>query len=521
MTQHIASAMVRIKAREALDLQRAYFQQLFENSPAGIVMLDDHDIVLNANIAFENIFQYSIDELRGRNVKDWIVPESHLEESRELTTATYRRQVVQKETVRKRKDGSLVNVSITAYPIIIEDNLVGVYGMYVDITGRKKLEEHLREAQKMESLGTLAGGIAHDFNNILAIILGHASMVEKKQREPGRLMQSVEAINKATQRGTGLVKQLLTFARKSEVLLESVQLNEIVNEIVKLMAETFPKTITVSAQLEKNLPSIIGDANQIHQVLLNLCVNARDAMPRGGTMHLTTELVDGTLVSANFPKASAMEYVRVSVSDTGLGMDNTTRSRIFEPFFTTKERGKGTGLGLAVVYGIIENHRGFIEVESKVGEGTAFHFYLPIQHRGFESVEREDTLQKEIPGGTETILLVEDEELLRDLLKGVLIEKGYKVLAAVDGVEAVDLYASSHKKISLVLSDVGLPKLGGQEVLLQLKAIDPEVKIILASGYFEPNIKSQMQEAGANAFVQKPYIISEILQKIRYVLDND
>ncbi len=518
VAQHISSALARIQGRKALDLQISYFKQLFENSPAGIVILDGKNIIVNANKAFEKIFQYSVEEIRGQDIRDFIVPQSYREEADEIRTAAHRR-VSQKETLRKRKNGSLVHVSIMGYPIIMDNEIVGVFEIYFDVTERKRLEEHLREAQKMESIGTLTGGIAHDFNNILQVIYAHVAMLKQFHDHPRKFARSVAILKMMTLRARALVKQLLTFARKSEVTMESVQVNEIMHDFMKLMAETFPKTIVISSQLQQNLSMITGDANQLHQALLNLCVNARDAMPKGGTIYLVTEIVQGKLLRTTYPNANSIEYVHLGISDTGIGMDKATRVRIFEPFFTTKKRDKGTGLGLAVVYGIVKNHNGFIDVESDIGRGTTFHIYFPAQQQSPRSVKKMGRAQKKVAGGTETILLIEDEEHVRDWVTSILVEKGYAVLAAADGLEAIDLYCRHRSEIALVLLDVGLPKLGGEEVFLRLREIDSELKVIFASGYVEPGVKARILKAGAKAFMEKPYAQYEVLKKIRDVLD--
>lgn len=371
----------RKRGQEALMQQQSYFRQLFESSSAGIILLDDQDTILNANKAFQRMFQFSAEEVIGQHINDLIVPKDRLEEATGWSAACREGQAIQKESTRIRKDGSPMDVSITGYPIVIENRLVGVYGLYTDITGRKKLEDRLREVQKLESLGTLAGGVAHDFNNILAIILGYATRIERVRNEPARLSESVAAITKATERGAAVVRQLLTFARKSNVLFEQTSLNDLVREVVKLLRETFAKTITISMELEERLPPIVGDPMQLHQVLLNLCVNARDAMPVGGALTLRTRLVSAGELRSRFPRAEFTEYVAVEVADTGIGMDEATRERIFEPFFTTKEVGKGTGLGLAVAFGIVESHNGLIDVESKLGRGTTLSVYFPAQRR--------------------------------------------------------------------------------------------------------------------------------------------
>ncbi|MGA9362789.1 MAG: PAS domain S-box protein [Bacteroidota bacterium] len=397
-----------------------------------------------------------------------------------------------------------------------------VIGVGHDISERKLLEEQLRQAQKLESLGTLAGGIAHDFNNVLGIILGYTSILEDTKAGPKKSLRSVAAINKAVQRGAALVRQLLTFARKTDTLFESVRLNDVIVELASMLQQTFPRTIQVSSQLEKEIPSITGDGNQLHQALLNLSVNARDAMPSGGTLTFATRAVMGAEVRRRFPEAQREKYVCISVADTGIGMDKPLLARAFEPFFTTKEEGHGTGLGLAVVYGIVASHHGFIDVDSQVGHGTTFRLYFPIPERSIQVplIVTEEP-QAQAAGGTETLLVVEDEEMMLDLLKNILAGKGYRVMTAKDGAEAIEVYTQHKDQIDLVLMDMGLPKLSGAEVLQRLQGINPKVKVILASGYVSPHMKSEVLKAGVKHFVQKPYIPQEVLRHIRKVLESD
>ncbi len=508
------------RAQDALHLQRSYFQQLFENSPAGIVVLDTEDRILTSNRAFQEIFQYSPDEATGRKINDLVVPSSLKEEGSQLSSVAQNRRVVQKQSKRRKKDGTLVDVSITGYPIIIEQELVGIYGIYVDITGQKQLEEKLRQSQKLEGIGTLAGGIAHDFNNILAMILGHVSLLERYKDKPDKLSHSTKTIAAAVERGSGLVRQLLTFARKADTLFESVRVNEVIEELIRLLRETFPKTVEMVATLDSSIPSVVGDPNQIHQVLLNLAVNARDAMPMGGTLTFATKVVKANSLESRFPEVPEKEYLCITVSDTGLGMDEATRSRIFEPFFTTKELGKGTGLGLAVVYGVVGAHRGFIDVDSTPRAGTTFHVYLPVFSGKEESAGEGRDMLEEVRGGTETLLIVEDEDVIRDLVKENLLEKGYTVLEARDGKEALQVYSAQRESIAIVISDMGLPKLSGYDLFLEIKSMNPRVRMVLASGYLEPELKSEILKAGVRDFIQKPYTPSILLRSIREVLDD-
>ncbi|MEK6589170.1 MAG: PAS domain S-box protein, partial [Nitrospinota bacterium] len=388
----------RKEAEHEMEIQKNYFQQLFENSPDGIVLLDTTDRIVNFNSAFNGIFQYPLDEIKGKKINDIIAPDSLQVEAGQLSLQSRNGVIYQKETIRKKRDGGLLNIVITGYPIMIDNQVVGACVIYVDITAQKQLSEQLRHAQKLESLGTLAGGIAHDFNNILAIIMGHASLLERACADPDKLALSIESINKATQRGAGLVRQLLTFARKTDTVFESVNINEIVKEVAKLFMETFPKTIIISTDLAEKLPSITADQNQVHQLLVNLCVNARDAMPDGGRLSISTGVVEGKFLLSRYPKAGAREYVRTSITDTGMGMDKDTLSRIFEPFFTTKGPGKGTGLGLSVVFGIVEQHNGFIDAESEVGKGTTFQVFFPVPERVIEGLEKQTEIIPEVPG---------------------------------------------------------------------------------------------------------------------------
>lgn len=437
-----------------------------------------------------------------------------------------------------RPDGQLRWISDRAFPVRNEKGeAVRVAGIAEDITEKKIKEEQLKEAeikkselesqliqaQKLESLGTLASGIAHDFNNILSIIMGHTSVLSLNRENPEKFAQHVFALQKAAERGASLVRQLLTFARKTEFRLEFLHLNDIILEIVKLISQTFPKNLVLELDLKENLPKLKMDSNQIHQVILNLCVNARDAMPKGGKLRIETSETDFREIKAGYSKSKADRYVLLRITDNGSGMDEKTKNRIFEPFFTTKEIGKGTGLGLALAYSVIENHKGWIEVKSALGEGTSFSIFLPVQRDKTELTIRSQLSEERAAdsGGDEVILLIEDEDLLRDMLCSLLESKGYKVHTAKDGEEGLEKFLIHHSEIRLVFSDLGLPKLGGEEVVKRIRAIHSSVKIILASGFIEPGIKSSLEDLGVNLFLQKPYMGNDVLIGIRSVLDED
>jgi signal transduction histidine kinase/ActR/RegA family two-component response regulator len=381
-------------------------------------------------------------------------------------------------------------------------------------TKRKRLEKQLIQAQKMEGLGTLAGGIAHDFNNILAIILGYTNRLESISPKP-ETTAATRIIKEAVDRGAALVQQLLTSARQTEAHFSALDLNELVRELEKMLQATFPKTINFDLKLQPDLPLITADRGQIRQVLLNLCVNARDAMKNGGTLTLETSMTTGSELSDLFTGATAQNYAFVRVRDTGSGMSKGVKAHIFEPFFTTKERGKGTGLGLSVVYGVVNNHRGFVQVESELDAGATFIVYLPVEHA---IEEKGRGVTGKIPprqSAPQTILLVEDEEMLRDLGVTILEGEGYRVLAAKDGVEAVALFEAHRDDIGLVVCDLGLPRMGGREAFLKMKESRPGVRVIVASGYHDPAIRSEMLKAGVLDTIQKPYDFNDLLAKIR------
>jgi signal transduction histidine kinase/ActR/RegA family two-component response regulator len=384
-------------------------------------------------------------------------------------------------------------------------------------TKRKRLEQQLIQAQKMEGLGTLAGGIAHDFNNILAIILGYTNKLESSHAKPNEFPGAIKVIKEAVERGAALVQQLLTSARQTEARFSSVDLNALVRELESMLQATFPKTINFHLELAPDLPVITADKSQLHQVLLNLCVNARDAMPNGGTLTLVTSITPGTDLTEMFSGVTADSYACIRVRDTGIGMTRQVKTHIFEPFFSTKERAKGTGLGLSVVYGVVNNHRGFVQVESEPGAGTSFIVYLPVKHFAAEQIggDRTGAPRQNIP---QTILLVEDEEMLRELGISIFESEGFRVLAAKDGVEAVALFESHADEIGLVVCDLGLPRMGGHEAFLKMKESRPNVRAIVASGYLEPMIRSEMLKAGVIDTIQKPYDFNDLLTMIRSII---
>ncbi len=490
-------------------------------SGEAIFMTDCQGVFTFVNAAFTDLYGYTAGEIVGKCTPRILKSGKQPRETYEAFWKTLAgKQKFTGDWINRTKDSRYRIIEMSANPILdAKGTIIGYLSIQRDVTEDRAKDEQIRQIQKMESIGTLASGIAHDFNNILGIIIGHLAILEDLKSEPTKFSESLGAIMNATRRGAAVVRQMLTFARKGDVEFKPVQISDSIAEITRLLGETFPKTIRIECRLQKDIPKVMGDATQIHQVLLNLCVNARDAMAGAGVLTLVSAHQSGNLLRKRFLKAVHEEYVEVQVGDTGTGMDEETKKRIFEPFFTTKGIGKGTGLGLSVVFGIVESHDGFVNVESQVGRGTIFSVYFPVKTLQSEMVSPETGSLAEIKGGTETILFVEDEETLRDLVQINLTVKGYSVLLAGSGPAAMEAFHSNVDKIALVVCDFGLPGFSGRDVLKKMRKLRPTVRFILASGYLDPDERSEIFREGAREFIQKPYTPNELLLKIRSALD--
>lgn len=509
----------RREAQEALERSEEKYRQFFEEDLSGAFISSVDGTMLACNQQYAHIFGYdSIEEVLATPASQFYSDDGDREKF--LALMKENKKLENYEEDAKRKDGRLIHLIENIIGKFDEQGeLEQIRGYVMDVTQRRLLEEHLRQAQKMESVGTLAGGIAHDFNNILGIIMGYTSIIERIPGLPPGVEPSLETINKAVHRGAGVVRQLLTFARKGEVSVESIDVNHVVEELTGMLRETFPRSINLSVHLTDHKLRILADHTQLVQAMLNLCVNARDAMPDGGTLTIVTDVRSGNLLKQTNREALSAPYAYVTVSDTGHGMSEEVRKRVFEPFFTTKAAGKGTGLGMAVVYGIVNAYNGLIEIESVEGKGTTFHIYFPLQDADHTVVVPGIGKVKELPGGTETILVVEDEDVMADLLENILSSRGYTVLVARDGEAGVKMFREHIDSIAIVLSDLGLPKLGGFEAFKKMKRMKPQLKVIFASGYLEPATRAEMKKEGGNHFVQKPYVITDLLQQVRQLLD--
>jgi len=393
-----------------------------------------------------------------------------------------------------------------------------------DITERLNLEEQLRQSQKMESIGQLASGVAHDFNNMLTIIQGHSSFLLSKPTLPPEIVDPIQAVYFAAERAARLTRQLLMFSRKNVMKIEPLDLRETVGNMSKMTERLIGENITLEFQQPEELPTVQGDSGMIEQVLLNLSVNARDAMPQGGTLTISLEAMSVDAVfTERHPQARVGRFVRLRVTDTGTGMDTATLGHIFEPFFTTKEVGKGTGLGLATVYGIVKQHDGWVEVSSEPGKGTTFDIMFPANTEASPASKKEASPDDApVAGGTETILIVEDEEILREMAREILQNYGYNILEASSGREAFDVWNRHTDEIHLLLTDMVMPEgISGIHLAERLLTDRPDLKIILTSGYSSNEVNAELMARAQARFLQKPYSHNDLAKIVRDSLDND
>ncbi len=507
----------RIRAEEALRRSEERYRQFVDEDLTGNLIMKPDGAIVTCNPAFLRIFGFdTIEEAQAANFLSLLY--SKREGVQLIDRLRPGENMERQELEMRERDGDTVHVVAKFAGAFDEAGQLSEVKVYLfNDTKRKRLEQQLIQAQKMEGLGTLAGGIAHDFNNILGIILGYTTKLENWKKQPGQMPEAIKVIRDAVGRGASLVQQLLTSARQTEAYFRPLDLNALAQELEKMLGATFPKTINFVLQLQPDLPLAKADRSQIHQVLLNLCVNARDAIPHEGTITLATGVSEGAELRETFGGVHGDRYVFIRVIDTGTGISQQVKPHIFEPFYTTKERGKGTGLGLSVVYGVVNNHRGFVQVESEPGHGTTFSVYLPLS--GASELEANGSKGAGQPlDPARTVMLVEDEEMLRDLGVMMLEGDGYRVLAARDGLEAVEMFESHADEIGLVVCDLGLPRLGGRDVFLRMKAIKPNVRAIVASGYLDPGVRSEILRAGVLDTVQKPYDFREMMEKIRAVI---
>jgi two-component system cell cycle sensor histidine kinase/response regulator CckA len=501
------------KAKRAEQIYRS----LLHSSADAIATYDLKGRTVYISPAFTKIFGWTLEEMKGKRMP--FVPQSESE-----STMAIIRNLVEDgtqcqgfETKRYAKDGRLLDVSISASRYNDhEGNPIGTLVILRDISEKKRLESQLQYIERMEAIGTLAGGIAHDFNNLMMGMLGNISLILYDIGSESPYYEKLKNIEKLIQSGSKLTSQLLGYARKGKYEVRPINLNQLVEE----SSETFGRTrkeIVIHREFAEDLSSVMADEAQIQQILMNLFINAADAMPGGGDLFLKTLNVTHEDIGDKPYKPRSGDYILLKVSDTGTGMGQKVMDRIFEPFFTTKDLGRGSGLGLASVYGIIKGHGGYIDVESEKGRGAIFSIYLPASEK---SIQKTLEIPERIMEGNENILLVDDEALVINVGVQLLKKLGYTVLEAQSGREAIKIFMEGNHAIDMVILDMVMPDMSGGEVYDRIKRIDSNVKVLLSSGYSIDGQATEILERGCEGFIQKPYSMEDFSKKIREVLSK-
>jgi len=506
------------ESKRAGELHRS----LLNSSADAVVIYDLEGKAQDISPAFTELFGWTMEEIAGKRIP--FVPDSERE-----ATMSVIQDIVESgrpcrnfETKRTTRDGRVLHVSISASRYLDDEGSpAGMLSMLRDISERKRLEAQLLQAHKMEAIGTLAGGISHDFNNILQVISGYTQILLMSSDPTHSDHAKLEAIDRAAQRGSDLTKRMLIFSRKVEAELRPVDLNQTILQVARLLERTIPRMIRIEMDLARDLNVINADPLQLEQIMMNLGVNARDAMPEGGVLTFkTANRVLGEAYCRAHVGAREGDHVELVVSDTGQGMGEEVQEHIFEPFFTTKETGKGTGLGLAMVYGIVKNHGGYVTFNSLPGHGTAFQIFFPALKTYGEAPGVELRKVEDIPGGRERVLVVDDEKPLLEMLEELLIRFGYDPVLAESGERAIEILSSAKEKIDLVILDLSMPGMGGYRCLQEMIRIDPGLKVLIASGYSANRRVRDLLRSRAAGFIAKPYHYHDMLKKIREFLDE-
>ena len=511
----------RKRAEESLKEREALLQLQFERMPIGCITWDIDFRVLLWNPSSEKIFGFTEEEAKGKHPYDIIVPKDaqpHVDTIwKRLLEGDITAQSVNENIT---KDGHTITCEWFNTPLKRPNGkVIGVISMVQDISERKKLEEQLVQSQKIEAIGSLAGGVAHDFNNILTAIIGYGTLLAKEIGNDKLLSSYTKYILDSAERAAKLTSALLAFSRKQMISLKPINVNETVFGVEKLLLRLIGEDIEFTTILAEEDLTVMADSGQIEQILMNLAINARDAMPNGGSLLIKTERVefDDAYIKAHGYGNQGM-YALLTVEDTGHGMDEKTKEQIFNPFFTTKEVGKGTGLGLSMVYGLVKQHNGFITCYSEVGKGTIFKIHLPLIES--ERIEKKPKNHSILKGGTETILVAEDDAMVREFIVEMLKGYGFTVIEAIDGEEAIKAFNENKDNIQLLILDAIMPKKNGKEVYNEIKKVRPDIKNVFISGYDADIIhKKGFVEEGLN-FISKPISPNDFIKKVREVLDG-
>jgi len=507
-----------ITARKQAEAEKDRLLTAINQMAETIIITDVEGMIQYANPAFEKITGYSCEEVLGQTPRVLKSGEQDAAFYKKLWGVLLNGEIWSGRLTNKKKDGTLYTEEATISPVKdINGKMVNYVAVKRDITEEINLEEQLRQSQKMESLGQLVGGVAHDFNNLLQVINGQAEMARIKLSANSSPADSINEICKASEDAKNLVQQLLIFSRQQVIDPTNLDLNKEIESTQRMLSLIIGEHIQFTFLAEKGLGQIFADKGQIHQVLMNLCMNARDAMPDGGRLTLKTQ---GVSIESDDLKSQTWarpgRYILLSVTDTGCGMDKAIRGKIFDPFFTTKEVGKGTGLGLSTVYGIVKQNKGHIAVYSEPGEGTTFNIYLPMSDP-FSASTTDILVDAPQPAGdgTETILVAEDDAMILDLATEILNNAGYTILTAIDGLEAVRVFEKHADEIDLVMMDGMMPRMNGKEAMKKILKKCPAQRYLFVTGY-DPDIE---QKEGKSHLLSKPYRFEELLRKTREVLD--
>lgn len=482
-------------------------RDLFNRVEHAIFRLDHAGNVIESNPRFDDLFGPVKRFCSLMNEKEGL----------ECLEKAPEQRMVHIDTTLKGNDGKELSVFLSIYSDMDQNNTIKGYdGYIIDMTEKKRLEEKLLRAQKMEAVGTLAGGIAHDFNNILTAVLGYSELIKNRTEKDDVSWKYADIIEKSAKKGADLTNRILNITRKEVLDLIVVDVNTVIRDTVEVLGRSIPKNIFIEMKLGDDLPGIKADPTQVQQVVMNLAINARDAMPEGGTIRIATEKVSGEMAAAKRTE-SGKGFVRLSVSDTGKGIDREVQIRVFDPFFTTKKAGQGTGLGLYIVHSIVTSHGGYINMYSEPDKGTRFNIYFPADHGPTTRMEAQ---QDDELTGEGLILVVDDEFNVRELVKDMLEAAGYSVIAAADGFEGINTFRSRRQEIKAIILDMIMPKMSGGEVFQGLYNLDPAVKVILCSGYNNEGLAGirDLLKSGAKGFVQKPFTKRAIVNAIRQAI---
>jgi two-component system, cell cycle sensor histidine kinase and response regulator CckA len=512
----------RARAEQALKAWEERYRMLFERNSAGVYRAALDGRILDLNLACARIFGYASRE-EALNHTLWDVASSAAEMQKLIALVQKQKTFADLEVGLRRVDGRPVWVLGSASLIESEDGKpASIEGTLIDITDRKRLEQQLRQSAKMEAVGRAAGGLAHDFNNLLTAILGYSDLLLERLPANSQLSRYAVEVKKASERAFSLTRRLLTVSRQQVVAPQVLNLNAVVADMQKMLRQLMREDIELVIQLEPQLETVKADPGRIEQVILNLALNSRDAMAKGGRLTIETANIElpqpSDRMISEQPNIRAGHYVMLAVSDTGCGMDSETQTRIFEPFFTTKGNDQSAGLGLSTAYDVVKQSRGYVSVRSEPGHGTTFKVYLPRAEEKSSPARPPETLGK-APKGSETILLVEDEDAVRELMRMALLAKGHKVLQAASGEDALKICEEHSGPIHLMVTDVIMPRVGGQELARRLAALRPETKVLYISGYTGEGSGWPEVSNAETAFLQKPFTPETLMRQVRERLD--